>query len=259
MAEEKDRMQVEYETNNGVVKLNPNIVRRYLVHGKGDLVTDTEVVMYMQQCRFLGMNPFLRDCYLIKYSSNDPATVVVGKDWFLKKSASIPSCEGYNAGLILRIKKGNKTVIERRIGARYNPDDKEANEELIGGWATAKRKGWTEPVEIEVSMREYMRFSSKGEPNRSWKTMPATMIRKVALVQALREAFPDVYAGLYSPEEMPVDDSALPKEPVKLPDAELPIPMREEQNGEVFIKSDGTVVGKLPQAEDVKQEELEIY
>jgi len=44
----------------------------------------------------------------------------------------------------------------------------------------------------------------------SWKTMPATMIRKVPLVQSLREAFPDEFGGMYSPEEMPVDSSALP-------------------------------------------------
>ena len=36
------------------------------------------------------------------------------------------------------------------------------------------------------------------------------MIRKVALVQALREAFPEDLAGMYSTEEMNVDDSILP-------------------------------------------------
>ena len=49
------------------------------------------------------------------------------------------------------------------------------------------------------------------------------MIRKVALVQALREAFPEDYAGLYSPEEMGnaaavvIDDNSaiVPDEPQK--------------------------------------------
>ena len=35
--------------------------------------------------------------------------------------------------------------------------------------------------------------------------MPGTMIRKVALVQALREAFPNTFAGLYDAAEMKVE------------------------------------------------------
>ena len=35
--------------------------------------------------------------------------------------------------------------------------------------------------------------------------MPATMIRKVALVQALREAFPSELSGMYDQSEMGVD------------------------------------------------------
>ena len=34
------------------------------------------------------------------------------------------------------------------------------------------------------------------------------------LVQALREAIPEEFSGLYSPEEMPVDDSQLDEEPI---------------------------------------------
>jgi phage recombination protein Bet len=256
MAEEKDRMLVEYETTNGMVKLNPTIVRKYLVHGKAELVTDTEVIMYMQLCRYLGMNPFLPDCYLIKYSSSEPATTVTAKDWFMKKAASIKDCEGYNAGIIVRYKKGNKTETENRIGTvTYD------GEELVGGWAYAFRKGWREKVEIEVSLKEYMRFSGKGEPAANWKSMPATMIRKVALVQALRETFPDVYAHLHTPEEMPIDDSKLPEEPIRAPEEPKSLPVREEPpNGfDVIVKNDGTVVSKLPQPDSATQEELEIF
>lgn len=255
MAEEKDRMLVEYETKNGMVKLNPGIVRKYLVHGKAELVTNTEIVMFIQMCRFMKMNPYLHDCYLIKYSSSDPATVVTGKDWFTKKAASVPECEGYNSGVVVRYKKGNKTVVERRIGTIVRTDEEE---ELIGGWATARRKGWVEPVETEVSLKEYMRFSNRGEPTRSWKTMPATMIKKVALVQSLREAFPDVYGGVYSPEEMPVEPTDLPDEPVPVPpEMREALPVREEENGiDTIIHDDGTEE-KLPQADT--QEELGIF
>ena len=53
------------------------------------------------------------------------------------------------------------------------------------------------PSRAEVSLDEYDQHRSL------WKTKPATMIRKVALVQALREAYPGAYGGIYDSSEMP--------------------------------------------------------
>lgn len=202
------KMEVRYETQTGEVRLNPNIIKRYLVHGKVEFVTETELVMFMQLCRFQQLNPYLREAYLIKFSERDPAAVVVGKDTFTKRAAGVPLCQGYNAGIIIRNKDGK---IERRIGANLLE-----NESLIGGWAKVFRKGWTEALETEVSLKEYMRFAKSGEPTRSWTGMPSTMIRKCALVAALREAFPDHFAHQYTAEEMPIDDSELPTAAVQV-------------------------------------------
>jgi len=90
------------------------------------------------------------------------------------------------------------------------------NETLVGGWARVHRHDWKVPTEAEVSLKEYMRTDSTGRPQSSWAKMPATMIKKVAIVQALRDAFPEDFQGLYSPEEMPmpVDVSNLADKPV---------------------------------------------
>ena len=86
----------------------------------------------------------------------------------------------------------------------------EFGEQLIGGWAKVYRKDCKVPFETTAMFKEY-----KGPAGSLWDSKPATMIRKVALVQALREAFPDMYGGLYSQEEInEIDDSALPEEPV---------------------------------------------
>lgn len=50
-----------------------------------------------------------------------------------------------------------------------------------------------------VSLKEY----NTGKA--SWLKMPATMIRKVAIVQALREAFPSELGGMYDSSEMGVE------------------------------------------------------
>ena len=41
-----------------------------------------------------------------------------------------------------------------------------------------------------------------GKNQSTWKSIPCTMIRKVALVHALREAFPNDLGSLYIEDEM---------------------------------------------------------
>jgi phage recombination protein Bet len=194
-----------YETDQGEVKLSPSIVKRYLVSGQADRVTDQEVVMFMQMCKYQGLNPFLREAYLIKFG-NAPATMVTGKDTFTKRAAKSPLCAGYEAGVVVQGKDGQ---LHERKGALVLP-----NETLVGGWAKVYRKDWKVPMAITVGLDEYARRKNNGELMSNWKQMPGTMIRKVALVQALREAIPEEFSGLYSPEEMPVDDSELDEEPI---------------------------------------------
>lgn len=97
--------------------------------------------MFMMLCKHRGLNPFLREAYLIKYSSGEPASIVTGKDTFTSRAASIPSCAGYNAGIIVRRKEGGRKLIEKHIGACLQSD-----EELIGGWARIQRRGWKEAL-----------------------------------------------------------------------------------------------------------------
>lgn len=242
----EQKFEIEFQATGGLVRLNPTIVRKYLVQGKRELVEETEIVMFMQLCRYQGLNPFLRDAYLIKYSSNEPATVVVGKDTFTKRAGAIRECGGFNAGVIVATKENGKQTITKRTGSMVYP-----GEELVGGWGHAYRKGWKEPIEIEVSLKEYMRWHKRKdgvlEPTRSWREMPATMIRKVALVQVLRETFAEHYANMYSAEEMPVEPSELPQQPVQVPDTE-----------KVFLRDVTPPGNNVPQSEEpskTKEEE----
>ena len=190
---------VKYMTDHGEVQLSKDIVKQYLVSGDADKVTDQEVTMFLNLCQYQGLNPFLREAYLIKFGSS-PATIVVGKEVFTKRASGIELCKGWEAGVIVKSGKG----LEYRAGSMVLED-----ETLVGGWAKVHRSNWDQPIEITASLKEYIRYKNDGAPNRQWASMPATMIRKVALVQALREAFPDRFQGMYSQEEMPVDESQL--------------------------------------------------
>src|SRR5262249_17487060 len=70
---------------------------------------------------------------------------------------------------------------------------------LLGGWARVYRKDRRMPIVARVSLTEYR----KSSPN--WESMPCTMIRKVSLVQALREAGFRT-GGCYDKDEMPPID-----------------------------------------------------
>lgn len=198
---------VKYETEQGEVQLKPETIKKYLVSGNGK-VTDQEVIMFMNLCKYQRLNPFLREAYLIKYSDKDPATIVTGKDAFTKRAANSGVCKGWEAGVIIQDQKGN---LNNRTGTFVAP-----GENLVGGWAKVYRKDWQVPIDITVSLGEYQRRKRDGSLQSNWKSMPATMIRKVALVQALREAMPQEFQGLYSPEEMPVDNEQLENKPVNI-------------------------------------------
>lgn len=198
---------VEFKAGEETVKLSPNIIKRYLVNGSGE-VTDQEVVMFLNLCRFQHLNPFLREAYLIKYG-NSPATMVVGKDAITKRAMRNASFAGQQAGVVVQqIETGE---LEYRAGALVLEGEK-----LVGGWAKVFVKGYQEPIQAVVGLSEYVGTKKTGEVNEQWTKRPATMVRKVALMQALREAFPDDLAGMYDSSEMGVDINESAMAPVDM-------------------------------------------
>ena len=183
---------VVFQVNGAEVKLTPAIVRNYLVSGDKDRVSDQEVAMFINLCKFSQLNPWLREAYCIKYGT-EPATLVVGKEAFMKRAELNPQFDGFEAGIIV----ANENGIEYRAGTTYMKD-----EDIIGGWAEVFRKDRSHSTRAEVSFEEYAARKKDGSLNSQWSKKPATMIRKVALVQALREAFPAALGGMYSAEEM---------------------------------------------------------
>ena len=211
---------IEYKCGDETVKLSPSIIRNYLVNGNGD-VTDQEVAMFLNLCRFQHLNPFLREAYLIKFGSK-PATIVTGKDAITKRAMRNPKYAGQQAGVVVYHQENGE--LEYRTGALVLKD-----EVLVGGWAKVYVKGYDVPIEVTVSYEEYVGTTKDGEVNSQWSKKPATMIRKVALVQALREAFPEDLGGLYASEEMNIDfDETGATAPVEIPTQDAPqIPQQE--------------------------------
>ena len=187
-----------YLANGEEVRLSPNMVRKYLVSGDANAVTEQEIMMFLTLCKYQHLNPFLREAYLIKFGST-PATIVTGKDVFTKRAAKNPNYMGKDSGIVIK----NEGNLEYREGTLLL-----AGEDLVGGWARIYAKG-RQPEMYSVSFNEYAGRKRDGSLNSNWATRPATMIRKVAVVQGLRECFPEDFEGMYSPEEMSLANHAV--------------------------------------------------
>lgn len=220
---------VTYESNGEPVELSIGRIKKYLVNG-GGTITDDEAVMFLSLCRYQHLNPFLREAYLIKYGSNSPATIVTGKDVFLKRAQRNPDFDGLQAGIIVLDMNGQ---ITEREGTFYTEQEK-----LLGGWAKVYTKGKTIPSYESVNLSEYIGRKKSGEVNEQWSKRPATMIRKVALVHALKEAFPDELGALYAQEEIDgasgiiLDDTPViidePEQPAQQPQTAYQEPVYEQ-------------------------------
>lgn len=206
MAEEK--MIAEYQSRDGqTIKLSFETVRKYLVSGKANLVTDQEIIFYVGMCKARGLNPFKRDCYLVKYTENDPAAIIVSIDYFRSRARAQEDCRGWQAGIIVLSKEGE---IVKRAGAFMMPGDG-----LLGGWFRGKPATWEEPYEWSVNVQPYVKKTREGTDTRFWREEnQAFMICKVAESQGLRRLWPDEFQGIYTEDEMPRD---VTPEPLKMP------------------------------------------
>lgn len=202
-----------YETDTGTIQLDYNTIRNYLVNGNAT-ITDQECLMFIGLCKGQKLNPFMREAYLIKYSNSTPASMVVSKDVFQKRADKNADYDGKKAGIIVETKDGE---IVYRDGTFYKKD----NETIVGGWCEVFKKSRKYSERIEVSMDEYIGTKSDGTVNSQWAKKPATMIRKVAVVQALREAFTSDFQGMYTAEEFGASDADLPIQEVIVTEKEV--------------------------------------
>lgn len=222
----KKEMAVTYQVNGEELTLTPNTVKNYLTRGNS-AITGQEAVLFMNLCKYQKLNPFLNEAYLVKFGDK-PAQMITGKEAFLKRAETHEMFDGYRAGLII----SREDEILEIEGSFTTAGDK-----VLGGWCEVHRADRKYPIIAKVSFDEY----NKGQS--TWKDMPKTMIRKVAMVQAFREAFPANLGGMFVEEEvnfetLPAQDEPKQKEanskPLKIKDEPSRPPVDEIVDAQVI-------------------------
>jgi len=187
----------------------------------GRLPNERDCIKFLILCRGKRANPFEGDCFLIGYDNYKDGKVVgatfsqvCGIDLFLKRAEASKDYDGNESGIIIDSVDGE--LIERK-GAIVRK-----GETLIGGWAKVYRKNHTIPT-YKTAL-----FSTYNTGRSRWEKDPSGMIAKVALSQALREAYTTAIGGLYTIEEMQRvtelgNDTMQIKEPIPMPEP-LPAP-----------------------------------
>jgi len=187
---------VQVGTEEKKVTITFEDVKKYLCPD----ATDAEIGLFLKVCASENLNPFRGECFLVKYRKDQRAAIIISVEAFLRAAESCEEYDGHEAGIILRKEDHH---LEFREGSFILEEEER---QLVGGWARVYRRDRQKPVYAAVNIKECMKYTREGEPTRFWQEMPATMVRKVALSRALREAFPNRFAGTLTTaefEEMP--------------------------------------------------------
>ena len=155
------------------VKLSLEEVRKYIA----PKATEKELYMFLNICNSYGLNPFKREIHFVKYGDN-PGQTIVGYEVYLKRAERTGQLDGWNVKIL---DKGKET--ERAEVTIYRKDQKY-------------------PLVWEAFRSEFDKKQS------TWKVMPQFMLKKVAVAQGFRLAFPIEMGGMpYIPEEINVGSS----------------------------------------------------
>lgn len=154
-------------------------------------LTPVEFKVFIGLGKATGLSPFLREIWAVKYPPDKygnarPAQIFIGRDGYRKSAQRNPQYDYHQVDAVYT--NDEFKVCNGEIIHSYNLADRG---KLAGAYCIAKRQNSSRPSHVYVSLEEYDKQQS------CWKTLPATMIKKVAEAQALRLAFQEIFAGTY--------------------------------------------------------------
>lgn len=195
-----------YKMGNQMIALTPDLIKTTICPG----LTDIEVMNFGFLCQQNNLNPFTRESYAVKYGSS-PASLIIAKQGLANRAERNGHLKSKTGGIIqTRCVNQEKNIWETKDvkGSFVEP-----GWSVYGAWAIVTRDDRDEPYEERVLLSEY--FNDK---NPLWKSKQCTMLAKVAMQHALREAFPiENPAGVYYEEEFSDDLNPIKQKRVSAP------------------------------------------
>jgi len=158
---------VKGQSEEQMMELSKEDVKQYIAPN----ATDTELYFFMNIAQSYGLNPFKREIHFVKYG-NQPGQTIVGYETYIKRAERTGLLDGWSVW-VDKDNVGEKAIIE------------------------IHRKDRSHPFQWEVYRKEFDKQQS------TWKAMPYFMLKKVAMSQGFRLAFPEEVGGMpYTPDEI---------------------------------------------------------
>ena len=157
---------------NEVIQVTDDLIVEYMeAFGIAKELKEEQKKQFIHVAKSFQLNPFKREIYCIPYGNT--LTIIVGYETYLKRAERSGKLAGW------------KVWTEGKLEDR-----------TIKAICEIWRKDWTTSFRHEVYYSEYERNTN------IWREKPYTMIKKVAIAQAFRLAFPDELGGMpYTAEE----------------------------------------------------------
>lgn len=189
------------ETRTLVEAVDAKKIKEYLeAFGLAKNMTEQEVKQFTEIAQAFQLNPFKREIYCVAYGHGEKRrlSIITGYETYLKRAERLGTLGGWKAWTEGTFKIETITKkLPGRNGGTYDKTYKVPRGDLKAV-VEIHRKDWTQPFVHEVYLEEY------AQENEMWGEKPRTMLKKVAIAQAFRMAFPDELGGMpYSSEEIP--------------------------------------------------------
>ena len=162
---------------------------------------DDEFARYMYYCSKYKLDPMEGYVECVKYSLKSPAMIFLGKRALLTVASRNKNYDGCQTGIFYR--NPNRIVTQNTPGepnkeptySIYVVEDGKKKRPELYAYCIVYRKDKKIPTYVEIKASEYHRGTEV------WNTKLETMAKKVALSQALEQAFPEEFAAAYVAEE----------------------------------------------------------
>lgn len=166
------------------IPTNTMAVAEQYLESFGSKLTKAHKTQFLNICQSFGLNPFLRQIYGIPFG--DKFNIIVGYEVYLQRAETSGQLAGWRAWT-------------------------EGEGKEMKGCLEVTRRDWKAPFYHEAYLVEY------SQNNTMWKDKPRTMIKKVAIAQGMRMAFPVELGGIpYTADEMPSTPEVITHEPAKV-------------------------------------------
>jgi len=156
--------------------------------GYAPLLTENEKLQFIEIAQAFHLNPFKREIHVVVYGEGEyrHLSIITGYEVYLKRAERTGKLDGWRAWI-------------------------EGDESSMKAIVEIHRKDWSEPFLHEVYYPEALQKKRDGTPTSFWTKQPRFQLKKVAISQGFRLAFPDELGGMpYDASELPDNESIIP-------------------------------------------------